>query len=288
LPGVPSADSVGVAFAKAHRIEGTGADALAALRALPADDLVDGLSAVVVVKPSPTFSGPMQDGKILAGLPDDLYASGQFNRVPLMIGANSFDLGFTAANSVDAALAPFGADKDKARAVYDPDGWGDPSVVAWSVMMDKIMIEPARFSAQQFSKYGLPVYEYRFSYVSPRAVEALQQGPWALLAKTKPLFWDMMLRNAAHGSEVAYVFNNLSSVYGGGTTANDKLMAKIMHTFWVDFAKTGDPNKPGFAASVWPVFTTQNDTLLNFTPTGPKPMPDPWKARLDLTAAHTN
>jgi para-nitrobenzyl esterase len=288
LPGVPSADSIGLAFAKTQKIEGTGADALAALRALPADDIVDGLSAVIVAKPSPTFSGPMQDGKILAGLADDLYKSGQFNRVPLMVGANSMDLGFNAWNSVDAALSPFGADKEKARDVYDPRGIEDTAVVAWNVMADKIMVEPARFAAQEFSNHGLPVYEYRFSYVSPAAVEALYKGPYALLETSNPMFWRMMISNAGHGAEIPYVFNTLPSLFGGRTTANDKLMAKIMHTFWVDFAKTGDPNKPGFSAAIWPAYTTQNDTLMNFTPTGPKAMPDPWKARLDLTAAHTN
>ena len=288
LPGMPSADSIGAAFAKTHHIEGTGADALAALRALPADEVVNGLSAVVVAKPSPTFSGPMQDGKILVGLPDDLYKSGQFNRVPLMVGANSMDLGFNAWNSVDAAIAPFGADKEKARAVYDPRGIEEPTVVAWTVMADKIMVEPARFAAQQFSNHGLPVYEYRFSYVSVGSVEALQKGPYASLAYSNPMFWRMMIGNAGHGAEVPYVFNTITSLYGGRTTSNDKMMAKIMHTFWVDFAKTGDPNRPGFAASAWPAYTSQNDVLMNFTPNGPKSMPDPWKNRLDLTAAHTD
>jgi para-nitrobenzyl esterase len=98
----------------------------------------------------------------------------------------------------------------------------------------------------------------------------------------------MMIGNAGHGAEVPYVFNTITALYDGRTTSNDKMMEKIMHTFWVDFAKTGDPNKPGFAASVWPAYTTQNDALMNFTPTGPRSMPDPWKDRLDLTAAHTN
>ena len=290
LPGVPSADSIGVAFAKTHNIEGTGPAALAALRALPADEIVDGLSAVVVAKPSPTFSGPMQDGKILATLPDDAYKSGQFNRVPLMVGANSMDLGFNAWNTVDAALAPFGADKEKARAAYDPRGIEDPAVVAWSVMMDKIMVEPARFSAQQFSNYGLPVYEYRFSYVSLGSVEAHEKGPWAILATTKPLFWRMMISNAGHGAEVPYVFNTVASLYGGRTTSNDKLMAAIVHGYWVNFAKSGNPNMPGLSPNSpqWPAYGKYGDALMNFTPTGPRPMLDPWKDRLDLTAAHAN
>jgi para-nitrobenzyl esterase len=286
LPGMPSAETIGVAFAKEHRIEGTGTEALAALRALPAEDVVDGLVVDVTGKPFATFSKAMQDGKIMPAVPDDAYPSGHFNRVPLMVGANSFDLGFNAWNSIGEALAPFGIDKDKARAAYDPNGQGDPSVIAWSVMMDKRMIEPARFAAQQFSQQGLPVYEYRFSYVSPRAEEALKQGPWAPLALTKPLFWEMLRRNARHAGEIAYVFNTLASVYGDRSTAADKKTAAQMHAYWVNFAKSGNPNMPGLPA--WPVYTTENDVLMYFTQSGPQPMPDPWRARLDLTAAHAN
>jgi para-nitrobenzyl esterase len=289
LPATPSAETVGVNFARKHGIQGTGADALAALRALPADDIVGALNYNTAPAESlETFSGPVQDGKILAGLPEDVYKSGQFAHVPLLIGANSFDLGVNTWHSTDAALAGFGADKEKARAVYDPTGFEDPNVVGWTVMGDRFMVEPARFAAQQFANQGLPVYQYRFSYVSQRAPEAMAKGPLAWLANAYPLFWRAMTTGAVHASEIAYVFNNIASVYGDRTPPNDKLMARIMHTFWVDFAKTGDPNKPGFATSVWPVYTSENDTLLNFTPTGPKAMPDPWKARLDLTAAHAN
>ena len=230
----------------------------------------------------------MQDGKILVGLTDDLYKSGQFNRVPLMVGANSMDLGFNAWSSTDAALAVFGADKEKARAAYDPSGIEDPAVVAWTVMMDKIMVEPARFAAQQFFNHGLPVYEYRFSYVSLRGVEALEKGAYAPLAYTKPMFWKMMLSNAGHGTEIPYVFNTITSVYGGRTTSNDKLMAAIMHGYWVNFAKSGNPNMPALSADspAWPAYGKYGDALMNFTTTGPRPTLDPWKARLDLTAEH--
>ncbi len=36
---------------------------------------------------------------------------------------------------------------------------------------------------------------------------------------------------------------------------------------------------------MWPAYTASADPILDFTNDGPKAAPDPWKARLDLTAA---
>jgi para-nitrobenzyl esterase len=291
LPGVPSADTIGVSFAKAHEIEGTGAEALAALRALPADDVVDGLSMNPTSnESSPTFSGPVQDGRIVAGLPDDVYKSGQFARVPLIIGANSFDLGFNPAKSIDEALAPFGADADKARAAYDPSGSKDLYAIAWNVMADRLMVEPARFTAQEFFKHGVPVYEYRFSYISQAAAADYARGPWAGLQDTNPVFWKMMVSNAAHATEIPYVFDAISALYGKRGGRNDALMSAIAHAYWVNFAKTGNPNGPSAVGMLpnWPAYSADADMLMNFTAMGPQTMKDPWQARLDLMAAHAN
>ena len=61
--GPPSAESVGVAFAKSAGIEGEDAAALAALRKLPANGVVAGLNMASMG--GPTYAGPMIDGKIV-------------------------------------------------------------------------------------------------------------------------------------------------------------------------------------------------------------------------------
>jgi para-nitrobenzyl esterase len=53
-----------------------------------------------------------------------------------------------------------------------------------------------------------------------------------------------------------------------------------MNAYWINFAKTGNPNGAGLPN--WAGFQTQSDQLMNFTDSGPKGMPDPSKARLDL------
>ena len=93
--GPPSAESVGVAFAKSAGIEGDDAAALAALRKLPAEAVVAGLNMATMM--TPTYAGPMIDGKIVVESPADAYAAGRGAKVPLMIGANSADIGFSGA-----------------------------------------------------------------------------------------------------------------------------------------------------------------------------------------------
>ena len=66
---------------------------------------------------------------------------------------------------------------------------------------------------------------------------------------------------ATHAAEMVYVFNNLhaprmipdrSSPRLAATSEKDRTIAEIMSGYWVNFARTGDPNGPGLPA--WPVF----------------------------------
>ena len=63
----------------------------------------------------------------------------------------------------------------------------------------------------------------------------------------------------------------------------DEATAQAANAYWANFAKTGDPNGPGLPK--WPASDARGDQLMDFTPSGPAGGPDPWKARLDLTAA---
>ena len=117
--GVPSAEAVGVEFAKANGITGDDATALAALRALPADKVVAGLNMAAMM--TPTYSGPMIDGKVVVEPVEAALEAGRFAKVPVIAGANSADIGFSMAQSMEQVFAPFGEHAAKARQLYDPD-----------------------------------------------------------------------------------------------------------------------------------------------------------------------
>src|SRR5262249_16648454 len=166
-PNVPSAESVGVAFAKSVGVQGPDQKALAALRAVPADKVVQGLNMGSMGEAATTYAGgPMLDGKIVIETPDIAYLAGRQAKVPLIIGANNADIGFSFAPTMDELMKPFGADAAKARAIYDPKKTNDLRLVSALVAMDQLMLEPARFVAATFAGQGLKAYEYRFSYVA--------------------------------------------------------------------------------------------------------------------------
>src|SRR6202020_1071433 len=73
--GADSAEAIGVAFAKQAGIEGTDAQALQKLRALPADALLNGLNMATMGAAGATYvGGPVLDGQIMPAEPARLYA----------------------------------------------------------------------------------------------------------------------------------------------------------------------------------------------------------------------
>jgi para-nitrobenzyl esterase len=259
--GHPSAETVGVDFAKANGISGEDTAALEALRALPAEKVIAGLNMATMM--TPTYAGPMVDGTIVVEPAGAALTAGHFAKVPIIAGANSADIGFSFAKTIEEVFAPFGENASKARAAYDSVETGDVREVGMLVAMDRMMVEPARFIVRAFAAAGAPAYHYRFSYVAE-----------SMRAKWK---------GAPHATEIPFVFDTVQARYGQDLAPADKAMAEATNAYWVSFAKTGDPNGPGRPA--WPRCTNACDDVLDFANSGPKAGPDPWKVRLDLTAA---
>jgi para-nitrobenzyl esterase len=265
--GPASAESVGVAFAKSVGIDGDGEAALAALRKLPAEKVIAGLNLASMGQASQTYAGgPMIDGKLVLESPEQAYRAGHDQKLPLLIGTNSADIGFSNAKTMDEVMAPFGADKEKALLAYDPGKTGNVRVVGYLVAMDRLMTEPARFAARTLAAQGVRTYIYRFSYV---AESLRKQWPGAF-----------------HASEIPYVFDTVAAKYGKDLTPKDEAAAQAANAYWANFAKSGDPNGKGLVE--WPAYDAQTDAILDLTNEGPKAGPDPWKVRLDLAEAVAN
>jgi para-nitrobenzyl esterase len=261
-PGLPSAESIGIAFADANGITGSGADALRALRALPADKVVAGMDMMSAM--NDTFvGGPVLDGKIVAGVPSEIYAERKQLAVPLMIGSNSADLGLPPWKAKAQLFATFGKNEQAAREQYDPSGNADFRSVALQVAGDTLMVEPARLIARLSSAQGSPTFEYRFSYVADS------------MRKEWP--------GAPHATEIPFVFDTLAARYGDKTSGGDRATANSALSYWVAFAKTGNPGNAG--GPVWPRYNAAADEMLEFTNAGPRASADPWSRRLDLIEA---
>jgi para-nitrobenzyl esterase len=123
---VAYAEQVGVNFGVKKGIAADDPQALPKLRALSAEDVVDGMNlAKRAPADPPTYLGPFTDGK-LALDPNAAFAEGRFAKVPVMIGATSADIGGKTG----------------------------------------FMVAGARSMAGTLAGQGVPVYAYRFSYVA--------------------------------------------------------------------------------------------------------------------------
>lgn len=259
-----SAETIGINFAKRYGIEGTDAAALAKLRTLTVAQIVDGGQETAGQGGPPTYSGPILDGKLVVETAQSAYEAGRQAKVPLIIGSNSAEVpaGFVNGRSKEELLNLFGSVKDDAKRVYDAGDTADFAKMLAMVNTDKVWAEPARFTARAFASKGAPAYVYLFSYVST----SMQQ---------------MMRFGAGHASEIAYVFDNLTSRNGAAIAPKDAEVARVMNAYWTNFAKTGNPNGEGLPK--WPVYNPMRNEILEFRADGSAVgEPDPRKARLDV------
>ena len=186
------------------------------------------------------------------------------------LGSNSAD---TAGNRIRATtkeqlFARFGQWSAQAKAAYDPDGTTDLATLVSRANDDFGQAEPARFAANAFAANGSPAYRYRFSYVQTAMREQMRAG-------------------APHGGEIGFVFGTLAARPGATLSPEDQAVSRMAQSYWVNFAKTGDPNGAGLPA--WPRHDPGKDVIFDFRPDGTAGAgPDPRKARLDVTQLATD
>jgi para-nitrobenzyl esterase len=266
LTGLSDAETTAVDYARSLGITAEGPEALAALRALPAEKLVEGTdheaeeAALASGKPLVGVAGPMLDGKFLAEAPEFVLAAGREAKVSVMIGATDRDHAQGSADSKDELFAIFGANAVQARKLYDPQGDQTLDELRQQVFCDKIHIESARYLADEVARAGRPAYLYRFSYVA-----GSERG---------------QVKGALHSSELPFVFDIAAEVFGDKATGDDRKMGELTSAYWVSFARTGDPN--GGNRPQWPRHDPAVDKLIDFTNNGVVVGPDLLRERLDL------
>ena len=235
-----------------------GANDIQAARALPAEVLQKALGPGLQAGFWPVF-----DGDVLPGDQYELYQAQRFNDTPVLIGTNSDEGGLFVPPGVTAALfesqvrAGFGKHADAILAAYPHASDAEAVKAARDIFRDSTFgWHTWAWALLQAQKGKGKAYLYSFDHRTP-------QSP----------------NGAGHASEIAFVFRTLSSPGGGvvglfgAARPEDIAMSELMSSYWVNFAKTGDPNGPGLPA--WPAFSSSAQNAMYFdTRPSARPVPN--------------
>jgi para-nitrobenzyl esterase len=228
------------------------ATSLMALRALPADKIWDGPATAPVP--------PIIDGKVIVASTDEAFAKGLAVKIPYIVGSNSREESLIRwlPEADERWFAGLGDTGPRLLALYTADGT-DRKLALGKLWGEAAMTAPARARARALAAEGAKTWLYRYAYV-PDAAQGSVSG-------------------AGHDSEMEMVFKNPDMRWKAKWSDADAAMARTMNTYWVNFARTGDPNGAGLPS--WPAYNVANDSLLNFDRGGPSALSGFAKLRLD-------
>lgn len=231
-----------------------GVRSLAALRALPARDLL----RAATQRGAPAF-GPDIDGRFLTEQPLRTYQHGGQAHVPLLVGSNSQE-GYYPSLLKGAAPTPrnyraalerlFGDQAGRALALYPGRNEIQVKRSATALMGDMFIAHSTwRWMDLQHRTGKAPVYFYFFTKARP--------------ARRHPPTGSTPDPGAVHSSEIEYALGNLSSNRVYAWTAADYKVSRIMEGYFAHFIKSGDPNGPGLPH--WPAVRASGSGLLRQT-----------------------
>nr|WP_246448496.1 carboxylesterase family protein [Novosphingobium flavum] len=199
------------------------------------------------------------DGYVLPRNYSQTYAANAHADVDALTGENRDENGAAADTAFDrvaagAAVPPYslsllprseylafvhqryGAMADEYLKLYPADTDRQAFETANAAIRDNIQISPWMWAQETTPKRDKAVFIYMFSKAPPDP--------------------DHDVRGAYHGADVRYVFDNPQSNW----RAQDRRVADMMSSYWVNFAKTGNPNGRGLPR--WPAFDGKTEQTM--------------------------
>lgn len=219
-----------------------GVQTIASARALDAQAILTAQSSSRRVF---SWFVPVRDGYMLTGAGYPLYETRRFNDTPVLIGTNSddghlFEPPHTTPSQFEAQVRTvFGSYAASILAAYPHATEAQSSQAQRDVFRDYFMAWRAWSWARLQSLKGKgKAYLYYFDVRTPPDTQG-----------------------SPHGAELPYVFDNLPAPAGLASPAAPAL-ATMVSSYWVNFARTGDPNGPGLPH--WPAFNTATQQVMVF------------------------
>ncbi len=236
VSNTPSAEQLGLDWAET-KVVGSSAESLKALRALAPSEILD---LVSYYRTRVTI-----DGWVLPVHPANVFAKGQQADVPVIIGTTrdegAYFRGFVEIEHRDdlekKLVAFYGRSAKEVLAHYQGETPAELEQAGVQFVTDAWFVHPARQLLEGMQQVASSAFQYDFAKPNSR-------NPGL---------------GAPHAIELRYVFNTLNNT---DEFPENKVLADKVMNYWIQFAKTGNPNSPGLPN--WPEYTVSRKRYLIF------------------------
>lgn len=222
-------------------------DVLAAMRSKSAEEIVKKADCVgCVLDDKGLYFAPVFDGQVLPRDPVVAYSSGKQHDVPIIIGTTLNEGYWFFQNEEDLSVekyraflqSRFGEAWEKAFEMFPARTAGEVAPTLDRVLTVASVAQPSRFVAQSMERKKSRAFLYQFT-----------RRPDTALARKMGVH---------HGVDIAYVFGNMEK--SARYDATDVELSRKLMDYWVNFARTGNPNGKGLVE--WPAYASSSDLNL--------------------------
>lgn len=229
-----------------------GASSIAQLRSMPADTINNAALWNSSTDPGITAFAPNIDNYVLTDAPGTIFSEGEALPIPILAGFNAEEEAVfltralphkTSNQFISSARKFFGPHANDSHRIYPASSASEANKSARHLDGD-LVIREQTFEALdlQASVNGQTCFGYYYTYTS----------------SFSPV--------AVHSAEMSFVFGDFSSksTSGGASRPSeaDQQMSKKMRYYWINFAKTGNPNGQHSAHPYWPSYAPGGGSFL--------------------------
>jgi para-nitrobenzyl esterase len=215
-----------------------GPDTLERLRSIPADKVLAAWKQDREVS-----FGAIVDGWVVPEQPAKIFAQGEQLKIPVLAGSNADEA------TVFGLVAPKTVDEYKTYLQRDTGRFADQEFAAYPAGSDAAIPE-------QFLKYHNDLFSYG-AYSLARTTAHWGQNAYLYLFTYAEKGKRAKL-GAYHGEELYFLSNSYPTDWEHD--GDDERLGQAIRAYWVQFAKTGNPNLNGLPA--WPAYEPRKDQYL--------------------------